>query len=339
MFKPTEDRVVWDFWITKHDNKYHMHYLCDERREDAFLRHSNAKVGYAVSDDMVNWADHGIVFRPNPDQNAWDSRAIWTGSTIVLPTPIDGYKFAMLFTSHNILNPAFDQKVGLALSNDFINWHKYDGNPVIQPNPDFYHIQQPLDNGCTAWRDPKVIYDEQTKQFVSFITAERNDVNDWRAGAVARCTSDDLINWQVHEPVTDKIDTPQMEVPRILKYKNKYIMLVSASLGALQNKKDDWQQAVFIFIADQLHGHYKYSQTLYHTQTPTNMIPEPIYYTPEFIETFDGKIVMLGWYGVNSENHFVGQVSDPVPVEIDDNYQITLDPTHSVTKLINQYHV
>ena len=136
--------------------------------------------GHAVTKDLVHWEHLPVALYP-------DSLGyILSGSAVVDWNNTSGFgqngkpPLIAIFTHHD---PAGEragridfQYQSIAFSNDNgRTWTKYDGNPVI-PNP-----------GIKDFRDPKVIWDEGSNQWVMVFAA---------ADMVKFYGSPNLINWQ-----------------------------------------------------------------------------------------------------------------------------------------------
>ena len=121
--------------------------------------------GHAVSTDLVHWEHLPIALYP--DKHG----LIFSGSAVVDWKNTSGFgkdnkpPLVAIFTYHDLekeragLEDDF-QTQGIAYSNDKgRTWTKYEGNPVIA-NP-----------GVRDFRDPKVIWHEDSKQWVMVVTA------------------------------------------------------------------------------------------------------------------------------------------------------------------------
>ena len=52
---------LWDFWLADDGDRYHLYFLQAPRAlGDPGLRHVNARVGHAVSADLVDWDYLGV---------------------------------------------------------------------------------------------------------------------------------------------------------------------------------------------------------------------------------------------------------------------------------------
>ncbi|MCA0755984.1 GH32 C-terminal domain-containing protein [Paenibacillus sp. N4] len=113
--------------------------------------------GHAVSRDLVNWEELPIALYPD------ELGHMFSGSVVVDWNNTSGFgangqpPMVAMFTQEY----ANGQVQSLAYSNDSgRSWTVYDGNPVI-PQP----------AGLSVFRDPKVIWHEQTNRWVMVVTA------------------------------------------------------------------------------------------------------------------------------------------------------------------------
>src|ERR1700759_3926299 len=85
---------IWDFWPVRDGAITHLFFLTAPRSlGDPELRHRNARVGHAVSTDLVSWTPRPDALRPQPAP-AYDEIATWTGCTVA--DPAGGWR---MFTS------------------------------------------------------------------------------------------------------------------------------------------------------------------------------------------------------------------------------------------------
>lgn len=120
--------------------------------------------GHAVSEDMVHWEHLPIALYPD------SLGLIFSGSAVIDWNNTSGFgengepPMIAIFTHHNMegeKNGMLDvQTQSIAYSNDKgRSWTKYEGNPVV-PNP-----------GIKDFRDPKVIWHEETQKWVMVFSA------------------------------------------------------------------------------------------------------------------------------------------------------------------------
>jgi fructan beta-fructosidase len=186
--------------------------------------------GHAVSKDMVHWEHLPIALYPD------DLGMIFSGSAVVdwkndSGFGVDGKPPLVAIFTHHLMEA---EKAGkhdfqyqsLAYSNDKgRNWTKYTGNPVI-PNTDKIH----------DFRDPKVSYDADSKQWL-MVFAAGNHTKIWG--------SQDLKNWKHlsdfgkeygdHSGVWECPDFFQMVVDNgetMQKQQKKWVLLQSLNPGS-----------------------------------------------------------------------------------------------------------
>ncbi len=123
--------------------------------------------GHASSKDMVNWEEQPIALYPD------DMGYIFSGSAVVDHNNTSGFgkdgktPIIAIFTHHNAEKAKAKQidveTQSIAYSLDEgMTWTKYKGNPVIE-NPEI-----------RDFRDPKVIWDDNTQQWIMALAAQNN---------------------------------------------------------------------------------------------------------------------------------------------------------------------
>ncbi|WP_448246349.1 glycoside hydrolase family 32 protein [Thalassotalea agariperforans] len=154
------------------DGVYHLFYQYNPAGD----KHANMHWGHAKSTDLVNWqhADIGIYAKPE------ELGYVFSGGAVVDVNNTSGLgdgqtpPLVATFTHHSVDEV---QVQSIAYSQDGGNtWQEYVNNPVIA-NP-----------GVADFRDPKVIWDEKSKQWVMTL-AVGQEIHFYR--------SDNLIEWQL----------------------------------------------------------------------------------------------------------------------------------------------
>ena len=128
-----EEHYLWDFWLVSPQEwgdvrePYHLYYLQAPRTlNDPIMRHNIATVGHAISDDLRHWEHHGTVLEAG-QPGSWDDMTIWTGCVTIR----DGRAY-MFYTGRSHADRGLVQRIGLAISNDLVNWNRHPGNPLIE---------------------------------------------------------------------------------------------------------------------------------------------------------------------------------------------------------------
>jgi beta-fructofuranosidase len=174
--------VIAFFW----QGAYHVFYL-NEGRWD-----------HIVSSDLVHWKELPPALTKGDDPLGPDGEACWTGSLV----EHEGV-FHLFYTGKNMRDPAGDQKVMAATSQDLIHWTKspagtfyadgkhYWGKPQNGPADGvIYHHQ--------AFRDPDVFFHEGEGQWWMLLHAlTAKD----RRPCIGLYTSRDLRSWSPREPL------------------------------------------------------------------------------------------------------------------------------------------
>ena len=206
-----EDKWVWDFWFLRHRRELHLFYLQAPRSlGDASLRHHNATIGHAVSDDAWDWKVLPDAVHPGLP-GAWDDLATWTGSAV-------GHegRWYMLYTGVSRRERGLVQRIGLAVSDDLVYWRKCEGNPVLEADPAWYAVIGRDHGGDEAWRDPWLFRCEEDSQFHVLVTARSRLGELDGAGVIGRARSPDLMAWEVLPPLTEPGEFAQLEVPQLV---------------------------------------------------------------------------------------------------------------------------
>ncbi len=178
-FRP-KDQWIGDmipfFWR----GEYHLFYL--PRAPEA--RHC---WGHIVSQNLLEWKELPDAIAPSNEPNAPDAVGCWTGSVV----EHEGL-FHCFYTGFNPKS-RYPQTICHAVSDDLIHWSKDEANPILVPDERWYEPQD--------WRDPFVFFNPEANEFWMLICARDKRVAFERRGCVALATSQDLQNWQVHEPL------------------------------------------------------------------------------------------------------------------------------------------
>lgn len=226
MYKPAQ-HWLWDFWIVKQDEQYHLFYLqAPDDLAHAEMRHVNARIGHAQSQDLLYWQEDGEVFGP-ADSAAWDSRCIWTGSVLASHHAQAEAKYALLYTGTNDREGSQIQRIGLAWSDDLHHFKRHEPSLVLEHDADLYLGQNPTHADEQAWRDPHLEFDSERQCYWALTTAQLAD-KDCGHGAIAYSESKDLVHWTVKPPIYSSAAFFLMEIPQFIQIGDYYYLLFSA---------------------------------------------------------------------------------------------------------------
>ena len=180
------DHWTWDFWLTTHQNAYHLYFLmAPTALGDPDLRHVNARVGHAISSDLREWVFLGEVLGPGED-NDWDDQSTWTGSVIAVA---DGWQ--MYYTAARRSENGLVQRICRATSPDLYAWTK-DDSFVLEADPRWYEELDLTTWFDLTWRDPWVYFDEAAHEYRMLITARAREGAVDSRGVIGLARSNDL---------------------------------------------------------------------------------------------------------------------------------------------------
>ena len=311
-----DDRWVWDFWVAREGPNYHVFYLqAPHELIEQELRHWNASVGHAASDDLRNWRVLPDALHPGPE-GAWDDGAIWTGSVVER----DG-TWHMLYTGINARErqeEAIIQRIGLATSTDLIRWDKHPQNPLIEADPRYYGQRDPSPLGSERmWRDPWVFRHSQTGEYHALITARTIEGPPDGRGVIGHARSSDLVRWETLPPLTEPGHFYALEVPQLVELGGRYYLLFSTwaeAHSAARRKKTRLEPVggTHYLIADDPLGPFRFL-------THDFLIGDPVgsLYSGKVVEGPDGRPYFLAWRNFTPDGAFVGELADPFQVAVD----------------------
>jgi fructan beta-fructosidase len=128
------------------DGRYHLFYQHDPHS----ISHGPMHWGHASSENLVDWVEHAVALRPDAHGACWSGSAIETGDN----------KIKLFYTAHRQTADGRDVETQCVVHADrsletFIGDPR---NPVL-PNP-----------GLDVFRDPKVIWHEESAQWIMLAT-------------------------------------------------------------------------------------------------------------------------------------------------------------------------
>jgi sucrose-6-phosphate hydrolase SacC (GH32 family) len=173
-----------------YDGEYHLFY---QHNPYALDMGRNQAWGHAVSPDMIHWQELGDAIHPDA------LGLIWSGSAVIDHDNTAGFQtgsektIVCFYTSAGGTNPVSQGKPftqSIAYSNDRgRTWTKYEHNPVID------HISG-------GNRDPKVFWNEATKQWVMVLFLDN--------GIMGFFTSSDLKSWTKQSELKGLHECPEL---------------------------------------------------------------------------------------------------------------------------------
>lgn len=299
---------VWDFWFADDGTNFHMYYLhAPKSLINPDLRHRNAVIGHATSQDLTNWTDRGPVLTPGGEGD-FDETATWTGCVVLGP---DGV-WRMFYTGSRFLSPDSNtniETIGVAKSADLHNWVKMRG-PIVEADPRWYEKLGDSSWPEEAWRDPWVFSNDEGDLWHMLITARANTGDELDRGVVAHATSTDFENWTVQPPLSKTgSGFRHLEVPQIAVLEESNVLLFSCDQKALAGARSNGNGGIWALRASNPAGPYDASEA--------TLVSDETLYSGRLIRNRRGEWVMLAFTNKATDGTFQGTLTDPMRVTFD----------------------
>jgi len=316
-YKP-EGKLMWDLWFLKDKDKYHAFYLQHDEKTALKNRHDNVSIGHALSKDLVKWKEIGTALEPGK-KGEWDDLALWTGSIIK-----KGKRYFLFYTGrHNKKGEKWIQKIGLATSENMVNWEKHEKNPILESDDKHYDLNNKKNRlgKIPTFRDPFVFQDKKSKKYYMFFSARRKGRKKVFNGCVGAAVSKDLLKWKLLKPVLAPDRYDEMECCQLVQHKGYYYLFFLVPWEECYDPK--W--ASYFGRYPGLHCYY--SKSLFGKYKPVNGSGVVIsngrrIYGERLIEEKKGKFKAVGWLNFNPHGEFVGKMARPFEVVINKNPKV-----------------
>jgi beta-fructofuranosidase len=319
-----EDKWIWDFWFAVEDGDYHIFYLQASRAlVNADMRHWNVSIGHAVSRNLRQWRilpDALYPSDPRIEPEPFDTHTTWTGSIIRHDN-----LWYMFYTGGKRSENGLIQRVGLATSRDLMTWHKHPNNPLIEADPRWYEKRNSSQWRDESWRDP-FIFRLDDGLYHALICARANDGPADGRGVIAHAQSANLLEWEVLSPVMSPGDFSQMEVPQISEVGGRYYLLFCTSKADFSAARlaRIGQPAVtgtHYLVANRPHGPYHYLTDEFLAGDILGS-----HYAGKLIQDATGQWLFVAFRNLAEDGSFVGEIIDPIPVQVAQNGRLLLQP-------------
>ena len=308
-----DDEWVWDFWVADDGDRFHLFYLyASKSLGDPRRRHRAARIGHAVSSDLRDWELLGDVLEVGPP-GAFDETATWTGCVV---RGEDGL-WRMFYTGARFLadwpDPGNIETIGVATSADLHHWSKQPG-PIVQADARWYETLGTSGWPEEAWRDPWVYHDRRDGRWHMLITARSNHGPVDDRGVIGHAVSDDLTRWTVEKPLTEPLlGFGHLEVPQLLEPSefSAGAIIFSCSRHALSQARQDagGEGGVWLLpLSNESHA----------SVTEPERVTTESLYSGRIVVDRDGALVLLAAAHQDSDGEFVGALTDPMPLVLDD---------------------
>lgn len=314
------DKWLWDFWFAQDGPDYHIFYLQAPRSlEKEDLRHWHVSIGHAVSQDLRTWQVLSDALLPGP-AGAWDDYTTWTGSVLR-----HDQRWYLFYTGTSRAENGLVQRIGLATSGDLVHWDKHPANPLISADPRWYELLDVNLWHDQAWRDPWVFQHPDTGNFHAFITARCNYGPGDGRGVIGHARSSDLSDWEVLPPVTEPGYFGHLEVPQLVRIQSRYYLLFCAQAyvhSAQRRQQTDVEpvSGTHYLVADDPLGPFRFSTDEFLVGDPVGSL-----YAGKLVKGPDDEWYFLAWRQFAPDGAFIGELRDPLPVNIDSAGNLSVD--------------
>jgi beta-fructofuranosidase len=301
------DHWVWDIWLADDGDRYHLFFLRASRAlGNPDRRHSRATVGHAWSTDLVSWTLLPDALVPS-DEPAWDDLATWTGSVV----HAEG-RWLMYYTGVSRAERGLVQRIGRAVSDDLVVWHRSPAHPIAEADARWY---EKLDLGCwfdEAWRDPWVFADPDGAGWHMLVTARARSGPAAGRGVVGHLRSADLVRWCAQPPLTAPAGFGHLEVPQVEVVAGTPTLVFSCLASELApDRRRAWPRGgVWTAPGASLTGPFDLAGGVW-------LFDHPSLYSGRLVRGRDGRWLLLGFLNRRPDGEFVGEICDPIPVRLD----------------------
>ena len=213
---------MWDTWCVQAKDIAHLYHLQILTQDSKRPKADADFLGHAVSKDLIHWKECNYSLGPNVDGTDDDMQP-WTGCTVYHDN-----KFYMFYTMRSKKNSAAMQKIGLAISDDGYNFKRYENNPVIVPDNQWY-VNTNDYFGCVDCRDLVVV--KYKDYWLGYYAARVHGYSPIETAAVACVKSYDLIHWEHMPPVFVPRKYNCIEVPDVFHLNGRWYLTLLAGHG------------------------------------------------------------------------------------------------------------
>lgn len=216
-YQPTDKIACCDMWAIEKDGVWYTYHL------QVGTPGSPGDLGYGMSTslDLMDFVHQEDAFHP---RTPWLNRCLYAGDVMWWKD-----RYYMIFSGCRMGEEPGDSldAMGIATSDDLIHWHQYEGNPVMENVDDrWYEGSKPGKyTRMLNLRDPHFIRDLCNDEWVYMCFAGgTNDSDNYRSGCIGLCRSQDMIHWEYLPPLFAPKRYTLMEVPRVFKLGDQYIL-------------------------------------------------------------------------------------------------------------------
>jgi beta-fructofuranosidase len=313
------DHWVWDSWVADDGTDYHLFFLMAPRAlEDPSKRHVAARVGHAVSRDLVEWDYRGECF--GPSEAGFDDLAIWTGSVVRDHDRWQMFYTALSTAGHHI----YDQRIGSAVSDDLHHWHRVSSEPALRVDGRWYKtlantptppsLGPDLEGSSETWRDPLVLRDPDGDGWHLFVTARSVEGGRNDDAVIAHATSPDLRTWALGPPLCDPgAGFGQLEVLQNVVVAGRPALVFTCHPHDQTDERiAEWgEYSIWSVPSPGLLGPWAIDRA-------RPFVSEPDLFAAPVVRMRDGTSVIIGFRNLELKGGEALEIIDPIPVTLDE---------------------
>jgi len=300
-----DEHWVWDSWTADDGDRHHLFFLQAPRAlGDPGLRHAAARIGHASSADLVDWDYHGEALTPS--ESGWDDLALWTGS---VARGDDGV-WRMYYTAVSRAGrPVYDQRLGLAESEDLMRWRRAGTTPLLEADPRVYRT---IDGMVSeTWRDPFVFRDPGGDGWHMLITARDLGSPRLRDGVIAHARSADMRVWELQPPLSEPAGFGQLEVPQVRVIDGRPLLVFTCGVEEQSvRQKARWGEfCTWCVTGESVLGPWDVAAA-------RPFRAEPDLFAAPLVQTRAGGWVFVGFRNLEPKGSEALEILDPIPVRL-----------------------
>lgn len=294
---------VWDFWFADDGDQYHLFFLKASRALlDPDRRHWRAVIGHATSSDLSTWTEQADAVIPD-DSPAFDDLATWTGSVV----RDDTGTWRMFYTAVSRADSGVSQRISSVVSDDLFTWRRERERQILEPDPRWYETTSTRKWPDQAWRDPWVFRSEDGWHMLITARANYGDADD--RGVIGHATSPDLAQWTIQPPLTGPgAGFGHLEVTQVAVIDGVPVGLFSCLGAELAEgrRRINPLGGVWAFPLTSLTGPMRVADAY--------PLTDDRLYVGRLIQDRSGQWQLLAFYNNDGAGGWVGEISDPHPV-------------------------
>lgn len=309
------DTLIWDFWLLRVKDTFHLFYLECPRRL-AKEKNDITTIGHALSKDLYNWKVVGIILSRGKNGD-WDDICLWTGCTVELNN-----RYYLFYTGRKRSEQGRIQRIGVAVSDDLNHFGKIPQNPILVADKCWYEDTVDFSSVYphVAWRDPYVVKDPNSDYHYAFITARINAGQDQTRGCIGLARSANLIKWECLPPLYVPNRYRYLEVPAVYQCGSRWYLLYGTKDYChgvdLSGRRPE--TGCFYTSSEELRGPYlQEDNVLVGTDTGA--------YTTRLVQTEEGIFALFHFAKYPGLEPFAGFISDPFPVSVLNDGRLAVD--------------